>query len=280
MSFLVFVCPTLLAAQEPTAAPARPLVTFAAMGDVPYSAREQQKLRADIRALNSDPNIDFVIHLGDIKTGATPCHREAYDVVATILGESQHPLFIIPGDNEWNDCPGGDAAKAWELWSSHFFDFDQRWPLPFTVKRQTGRGENFAFVYKGVLFVGVNLVGKPVHDPEEWRRRHAQNLAWTRRAMQQHGDAVSQVIIFGHASPIRHHVDFFDGLVEEAAKLAKPVLYLHGDGHYWLRDYPFAAQNIERVQVDQGAIAPPVIVTVTSDPRQPFVFDRRLDSPG
>jgi hypothetical protein len=54
------------------------------------------------------------------------------------------------------------------------------------------------------------------------------------------------------------------------------VLYLHGDGHRWIHDRPFkAAKNILRVQVDQGGIASPLLVTVSDDPKQPFVFDRR-----
>jgi hypothetical protein len=40
-------------------------------------------------------------------------------------------------------------------------------------------------------------------------------------------------------------------------------------------DRPFTAQNVLRVQVDQGSLAPPIQVVVTDDPEQPFVIDRR-----
>ena len=45
--------------------------------------------------------------------------------------------IIIPGDNEWNDCP--DPAKAWAHWVRHFTRFDQRWKHKLPVFRQIGR---------------------------------------------------------------------------------------------------------------------------------------------
>jgi hypothetical protein len=64
-------------------------------------------------------------------------------------------------------------------------------------------------------------------------------------------------------------------LVKRLERWDKPVLYLHGDGHRWIKDRPFGAENILRVQVDQGGIAPPLKVTVTTDTDEPFEFDRR-----
>ena len=52
----------------------------------------------------------------------------------------------------------------------------------------------------------------------------------------------------------------------------KPILDLHGDGHRWIDDRPWAANNIMRVQVDQGGIAK---ITVTDHPTELSQFDRR-----
>ena len=49
-----------------------------------------------------------------------------------------------------------------------------------------------------------------------------------------------------------------------------------GDIHRWIQDRPFVAQNILRVQIDQGGIAPPIKITVTDHPTEPFVLDRRI----
>ena len=45
-------------------------VTFYAMGDVPYEPPEDELLPRQIAELPSDA--EFVVHVGDIKNGATP----------------------------------------------------------------------------------------------------------------------------------------------------------------------------------------------------------------
>ena len=257
---------------ERTSSAAKTLVRFAAMGDVPSAPAEDELLPRQIAELPRDA--EFVIHLGDIKTGNTPCDETVYAKVSGLLGQSAARLFIIPGDNEWNDCADPDAA--WQLWRRHFGRFEERWPGGFGIFRQLEREENFSFVRNRVLFLGLNLVGGRVHDAEEWRRRHAENLDWVRRNLRQFGDEVSAVVLFGHVNPVPVHDDFFTGFVEEATARKKPFLYLHGDGHRWIHDRPFAAKNVLRVQVDQGGIAPPVLVDVTDNPDEPFVFDRKL----
>ena len=72
----------------------------------------------------------------------------------------------------------------------------------------------------------------------------------------------------------RNHRKFFILLQRFAQSFAKPILYLHGDGHFWQREYPFMSKHIWRVQVQQGGSANPVTVMVTDDPKEPFVFVR------
>ena len=260
---------TFASAQEK--ATPRTLVVFSAMGDVPYSPEEYVSLPRQVSEIPGDSV--FVIHLGDIKTGKQLCTETIYQDVSGILAKSKPPLFIIPGDNEWNDCANPD--DGWALWRKYFNRFEERWKHNIAVDRQKKRDENFAFVQSKVLFLGVNIVGGRVHDTAEWTRRHAENLEWTRENFDRHRDSIESVVIFGHALPTKVHDDYFDALNEIATKFAKPILYLHGDGHRWIRDRPFAAKNILRIQVDQGAIAPPIKVTVTNDPIDPFVIDRR-----
>ena len=250
-------------------------VTFAAMGDVPYAPEEDVLLPRQIEELPMEAA--FVVHLGDIKTGRSPCDETVYAKVAGMLARSRAPLFIIPGDNEWNDCP--DPEDAWRLWEKYFQRFDERWTNRPAVFRQLEREENFSFVQGGVLFLGLNLVGGRVQDEAEWRRRHAENLDWMQRNLRRFGSHVSAMIVFGHANPQRRHDDFFGLFVEEARAFEKPILYLHGDGHRWIHDRPFDARNILRVQVDQGGSAPPILIRVSDDPEEPFVFDRRRDAP-
>ena len=246
-------------------------VTFYAMGDVPYAPEEDVILPKQIENLPGDA--EFVIHVGDIKPGLPLCTESVYQKVAGMLGKSAAPVFIIPGDNEWNDCI--DTAQAWTYWDQYFMKFDERWQHRLQVSRQKIREENFAFVRGNVLFVGLNIVGGKVHDEQEWKLRHAGGLDWGKLNLQRFGKNVSSLVIFGHAKPAKVHNDFFDPFSKVAKEFDKPVLYLHGDGHRWIHDRPFKAKNILRVEVDQGGIAPPLKVMVTDDPEKPFEFNRR-----
>lgn len=246
-------------------------VTFYAMGDIPYVTQDDAILQQQIADL--PPDAEFLVHVGDIKSGSSPCDDAVYTKVDGLLSKAKVPVFIIPGDNEWNDCL--DPAQAWTLWEKHFMRFDHQWQHDLRVFRQLEREENFSFVRANVLFIGINIVGGRVHDAPEWSQRHAQNLDWTRRNLCHFGDSVSSAVVLGHALPATKHADFFDEFIKQAELFNKPVLYLHGDGHRWIYDHPFAAQNILRVQVDQGSIAPPLKVMITNDPNEPFQFDRR-----
>lgn len=261
-------------ADEPVAQEIQGRVTFCAMGDVPYEPAEDILLPTQIAELPADA--EFVVHVGDIKRGAPPCDEEIYVKVSGMLSKAVPPLFIIPGDNEWNDCVTPDSVQAWRYWRTHFMRFDQRWQHRLPVFRQLQREENFSFVKGDVLFIGLNIVGGRVHDADEWKQRHSECLDWIRLNLLQFGENAASMVVFGHARPAAIHNDFFDPFVEEAKMFNKPVLYMHGDGHHWIHDRPFASENILRVQVDQGGIAPPAKVTVTEHPTKPFVFDRRI----
>ena len=247
------------------------VVTFYAMGDVPYTPEDDAILPKQIAALPSDA--EFVVHLGDIKGGSTPCDEAVFIKVAGMLRKSAHRLFIVPGDNEWNDCK--NPAPAWDYWEKYFMKFDRHWENMLLVARQEERQENFAFFHKGTLFIGINLVGGKVHDAEKWKTRHRQDVDWIRKQVEKNGEESRCMVLFGHAQPATKHADFFGPFVEIAGEYSKPILYLHGDGHRWIRDNPFEAKNILRVQVDQGGIASPVKVIVGEDDESPFAFERR-----
>ena len=247
------------------------VVTFYAMGDVPYTPEDDAILPKQIAALPADA--EFVVHVGDIKDGASPCDEAVYIKVSGMLRKSAHRLFIVPGDNEWNDCK--DPAPSWDYWAKYFMKFDRHWESRLVVARQAERQENFTCFHKGVLFIGINLVGGKVHDAEEWKTRHRQDVDWIKKQAEEKGEASRCMVLFGHAQPATKHADFFGPFVEAATAYGKPILYLHGDGHRWIKDSPFEAKNILRVQVDQGGIASPVKVIVGQDKEHPFVFERR-----
>ncbi len=249
-------------------------VTFAAMGDGPRSTEDWNRLRHQIGQENRAAKAQFLIHVGDIARGSEALPESRYEQVADVLKQSKAPLFIIPGDNEWNDLDDPDIG--WGYWVKHFSDFEQHFDVPWTVERQTVRRENFAFVLDGVLFIGLNLVGGSVHDAEEWRTRHEQDAAWVREQFDAHGDEVRAAVLFGQAKPHEKQETFFGAAVPLIEAFGKPVLYLHGDGHTWEKEKAWRAPNLWRVQIDQVEKGPPVRVTVTHKAKRPFRFDRQL----
>ena len=244
-------------------------VVFTTIGDTPYTNRDARDLPHKLNAI--DNRSAFIIHLGDIKSGNQQYDEKKYASVADILSNSIKPVFIVPGDNEWNDCT--DPDLAWQYWDKHFMRFDQLWPHKFNVSRQNIHPENFSFVHEKVLFIGISIVGGHVHDKAEWKQRLADDLKWTIDSLNEQANDVTKVVIFGHASPSKKHNDYFNGLVNQAGFYTKPISYLHGDGHQWAKRRPYKkAQNILLVQVSLNR---PVTVTVTKDNKSPFLFDQR-----
>lgn len=87
---------------------ARP-VTIAVFGDAPYGTNptdtsELMATPAFVDAVNADPEVELVVHVGDIHSGKQYC-TEFYDrTVYDLWSHFADPLIYTPGDNEWTDC--------------------------------------------------------------------------------------------------------------------------------------------------------------------------------
>lgn len=247
-------------------------VVFSVMGDVPYTAADEPVLQAQIVAHNAMSPSSFMVHVGDIKSGAAACDQAVYLKVAGFLHALTVPTFIIPGDNEWNDCT--DPDTAWGYWTTSFGRFESFWPTAPVVARQAAHDENFAWVERGVLFVGINLVGGRVHDAAEWSTRLADNAAWIDTQLALHGASSYAMVLFAHAEPTANHNAFMTPYRAAVGAWGKPVLHLMGDGHTWKMDRPWAEQNILRVEVQSGGAAQPIQVTVSATTTAPFAINR------
>jgi hypothetical protein len=184
---------------------------------------------------------------------------------------------------------------AWSHWTATFSRFDENWNHTFKVARPEDRQENFAFVHKKTLFIGLNLVGGRVHNTSEWRSRLKEQVEWTKQLVSNHTgisadhETVRSVVIFGHANPAVSHTDFFGPLrvfIQNELKNRVPVLYLNGDGHEWKVDQNFFEQNNWlRIQLTGGTSEPPLQMKVNasfpSDTTQAtFFYNRRLTTSG
>lgn len=255
-----------------------------ATGDVPYSDLEVVGLRKQISSLPGDA--ELVLHVGDIRKGtATPCPSRDYELVHGILNQSSAPLLVVLGDNEWNDCPNVD--EAYSHWKQYFGTMERQWPsLESFLVRDPVYSEVFSVVQKGVLVIGLNLVGGRLHDSSEWQTRLAYQSNRVRELVleywEQTGDA-AKVILMGHADPKVRHNGFFvplQNFIANELKNQVPILYLNGDAHLFKYEPNFLNQpSLLRVMVQGGVTEAPIRIQVnlnvnSKDPAQTFTVLR------
>ncbi|MBC8402557.1 MAG: hypothetical protein H8E14_13800 [Candidatus Marinimicrobia bacterium] len=245
-------------------------VIFSVMGDVPRSETEKIILQEQIRQHNQQSPAQFVFHVGDIKSGSSPCDEDNYALVADYLKQLTVPVFIIPGDNEWNDCQ--DPDQAWNYWEQYFMAFDQNWDVPFMVQRQNGYPVNIAFVHNDILFIALNLVGGRIHDQAEWDAMQQHAVDWIGQQLQR--KRLLATVVLAQANPDEKHKLFMDQFLRLVENFSRPVLFIHGDGHLWIHDDPWLVPNLVRVQVDKGGIADPLQVTIVGNKTKTFKFER------
>ena len=140
------------------------------------------------------------------------------------------------------------------------------------------RRENFAFTAGGTLFIGVTLVAVSNTNVIDWKALHAQDLAWTQQQLAAAPPSTRAAVIVAQAAPTAAHDDYFKPLKATVAAFARPVMYLHGDLHaFYCKKQPAWPPNVVDVQVDSGekVAGKPLGVTVTGDPRGPFLLDRQ-----
>ncbi|MGE5338397.1 MAG: hypothetical protein ACM3PU_11240 [Gemmatimonadota bacterium] len=168
------------ACATPPAGERRGGLSFALLGDMPYYAPEVHAFDALLDAINADPSIQFVMHVGDIKGAGEPCTdellRERYEQLQRI----RTALVYTPGDNEWTDCHRRAAGRFNPLerlafLRSLFFADPRRTSgqQPFSVEPQSATAgfgefvENALFVRARVVFATLNMVGSD-NDMEPW----------------------------------------------------------------------------------------------------------------
>ena len=245
------------------------------MGDAPYGKKEIANLPVQLKNLNSKA-ADFLVHLGDMQDRRKQCRRNPLTLVANILrNQSPLPTFIVPGDNDYHDCT--NWRQGWTFWKDTFVRFNQNWKTPFKVRYQAAQPENFAFVYKRVLFVGIHTLHGQIKNQREWNRLQNNNVQWTTNSIERAGkNKIGAVVIFSHAYANKdQYAKLWEGLSKIGEQTKLPILYLQGDAHRWLQSTPFRANNILRTIVDRGGVADPVLITVDPTAKQVFRFQRR-----
>jgi len=247
------------------------VLIFSVMGDIPYSSSEELILQQQIAEHNLYSPSEFMVHVGDIRGSGSNCVESNYSSFANDMRELEVPTFVIPGDNEWTDC--SNPVQAWSFWVQYLMNFEQNSCGAPVVERQSIRPENFAFIKKGVLIIGLNMVGGTNTQVGNWNQRLQDNANWVNQQFQEKGSQVRAAVVFGHS--LRANDTLFETqFLQSVSSFGKRVLYVMGEHHtYSLRD-PYKVNNLAKVIVDHGAIALPLQVTVTLNNQQQFVFNR------
>lgn len=250
---------------------------FAVIGDTPYSAAQLAEFPALRREISRRKRVEFAVHVGDIKSGSSPCTDDYFGQIKAEFDQFRKPLLFTPGDNEWADChrftagghdPHERLAKIREV-----FYADPTRSLgqnPYVVQTQRDihqrvQVENQLWTQPGVVFASVHLIGSrngsapwfaddptgaKVDDPDrrnaEVDDRNAAALEWLDHAFATADDQEARgVVIFQHANsfnllgePRFEHQGFVDRLAQLASEFNRPVLLIEGDTHFYQIDRP------------------------------------------
>eukprot|EP00934_Nitzschia_sp_Nitz4_P005870 Nitzschia sp. Nitz4//scaffold29_size155292//3814//5288//NITZ4_002631-RA/size155292-augustus-gene-0.217-mRNA-1//-1//CDS//3329546367//5860//frame0 len=276
-----------------TAAPITPvdydsdsLLVFCSIADVPYT--EEEALELPNQIANQLEGCEFLVHLGDIMKGEVGCDEFRYSTLKDTLMESDIPVFIVPGDNEWNDCGDNTAIdSAWVLWEQYLMNFDNNFNHTFSVVHDQEYPEIFYFVQKRTLIFGLNIVGGRIHDSDEWHARHTYQAEWVKSIISMNvPNYADGVIIMAHAKETDDHSDFFNPIksfLKNDLNNEVPLFYFHGDGHAWkYTPHYFDQPNFLRIQ-HEGGVRDPVL-KILADPhalgpnvQSAFQYDRQLE---
>jgi hypothetical protein len=277
--------------------------TFAAIGDMPYG--NDMQFIGLINHLNDEP-LAFTLHVGDIKSGSTPCSNETFIKVRSMFDRFDRPLIYTPGDNEWTDChrksnggmdPIERLAKIRSLFFSSPMSFGRQ-PARMEVQSdQEGYRlyvENRRWVHDRITFATLHLVGsnnnlqRDLKSATEFFARDAANRQWmaeTFSAAKARND-IAVVLAMQADTMFEKNPDertgfnlWLEALEKEAKSWGKPVLLIQGDTHEFKLDQPLVGADMKRVSnvtrlVVHGAqnVHATLIDVQPARPQQPFSF--------
>lgn len=190
-----------------------------------------------LKKLPKNMGASFLLHIGDWNSPSRGCEEQSYQDVNTLFSTSSVPVYMVPGDNEYNgklnksqrclvddtllnshaifpsdtDCEFPDTAFSY--WREYLLNYETRYwdpsPLRSVSRQAPDHAENFSFFSNEIIFVGINMVGGTVHDNQEWAQRHAANLEWVESAYNTYGAEARVMVVFAHAAPGRWKNDGF-----------------------------------------------------------------------
>lgn len=294
-----------------TAALAEPF-KFIALGDMPYGepAVVNPHFETLIETINARSPA-FTVHIGDTKSGGTPCDDAMLNQQLTYMNSFNSATFYTPGDNEWTDCHRKNAGQFDPLDRLEFLRKNYYADLtkslgkaPIAVESQPTVMPEFAkfvenrrFLKDGVMIMSAHVVGSnnnfEVRDPAaamEFFERDPANVAWLNNSFDAAIAAGAKAMVvafhadmfefdfneFGDETFLRHSgfLNFANALVAKSVEFGKPVLIIYGDSHIFrvTRPFPTTGANIMALEVYGDQDMNAVEVTVNPDDAAVFSF--------
>jgi hypothetical protein len=276
---------------------------FALIGDVPYTDEQVTNLFPNMIAELNRQRLVFVVHDGDIKSGASPCDDQVFKDRLRDFQSFKHPLVYLFGDNEWTDCaratngfdPDERLAKLREMFTLGDESLGQ--PKIRLTRQSIDPSfskfrENVRWTRSGVMFVGLNVPGSNNnYGKSEFTERNAANLAWIKESFSLARQSKRRaVMLIMQANPFpqagstnRTHAGFrpmMDLIEQETSTFNGPVVLVHGDSHYFRIDKPLVGSRSKRrlenfTRVETFGNPDVHWVRVTVNPHDPDVFTFR-----
>ena len=267
------------------------------IGDIPYDAEQQRRTEVLFGRMEAE-ELAFVVHVGDIKSGDSPCTDEILLHEKGRFENFAHPLVYVPGDNEWTDChrTGYDPIERLRRLREIFFVGDESLgekTIPL-VRQSVDYPENVRWSYGGVTFLGLNVpgsnnnLGRTSDADAEYAARNEADLRWIREGFDRaEADGSSAVMIVMQANPgfelapemRTGYEDLLAALERETVAFGKPVVLAHGDTHTFRVDKPMTAsptgervENFTRVETFGSPEVNWVRATVDASDPEVFAF--------
>ena len=278
---------------------------FIAFGDMPYRIpNDYPRFENLIKQINSEKPA-FSVHVGDFKSGSTPCSDEYFKRIYDYFGTFTNPLVYTPGDNEWTDCNRKAAGEynpleRLALLRKMFFSSNESFghkKLALNSQAENPQFssyvENVSWEYGGVQFATIHLVGtnnnfKESGDNTEFIEREKANLAWLEELYAKAADKkglvmFTQADMFYMGTGSSGFENIRLKLAELSKKYEKPVLLVNGDSHRFIVDKPLLNEdkrstilNFTRLQVFGDVDMASVKIMVDTNLKELFTFQELL----
>ena len=297
---------TLLERHQPAANPQR--FEFVAIGDQQYGPAGIAKWPALQASINRSTTSQFIIHIGDIKSGSTLCDDGMFADRLRSFNLFELPFILSPGDNEWTDCHrenngSYNSLERLAYLRRIFYPDNQslgRRKIILTQQSEDRRYakyvENEMWSQGNVLFATVHIIGsnnnlgRDAENDLEWRERTDANFNWLKTVFSVARDSnFAGVVLAMQINPgfngprvkvaalAEGARESFSLIEDEVITFNRPVLLIHGDSHEFHVDKPLLGtksgsliDRLTRLEIPGSGDVHWVRVTI--DPAKPSLF--------